>query len=190
MTIYSLDIFLSNLEPVHCSMSSSNYCFLTCIQISQEVVRYSHLLKNFPHFVVIYIVKGFSIVNEEEVDVFLEFSCFSYDPTDVSNLIFDSSASSKSSVNLWKFMVHLLLKPSLGTFEHYFASMWDECNCVVVWTILWHCLSLGLGLKLTFSSSVVTAEFSEFAGILSAALSHHHLLGFEIVVHHLHLLCS
>ena len=174
-------------------MSSSNYCFLTCIQISQEVVRYSYLLKNFPHFVVIYIVKGFSIVNEEEVDVFLEFSCFFDGPAGVGNLISGSSAFSKTSLNIWKFMVHLLLKPNLGTFEHYFASMWDECNCVVVWTILWHCLSLGLGLKLTFSSPVVTAEFSEFAGILSAALSHHHLLGFKLVkmeLHHLHLLCS
>ena len=79
-----------NLEPVHCSMSSSNCCFLTCVQTSQEagkVVWYSHLFKNFPQFVVIHTVKGFGIVNEAEVDVFLEFSSFFCDPADVGNLI-------------------------------------------------------------------------------------------------------
>ena len=126
----------SYLEPVCCSMSGSNCCFLTCIQISQEadkVVWYSHLFKNFPKFVVIHIVKGFSLVSEAEVDVFLEFSCFSYDPTDVGNLISGSSAFSKSSLNIWNFMVHGLLKPGLENFEHCFASVWDECNCAVVW---------------------------------------------------------
>ena len=87
------------------------------------MVCYSHLLKNFPQFVVIHTVKGFSIVNEAEVDVFLEFSCFLYDPTDVGNLISGSSAFSKSSLNIWKFLVHILLKPHLENFEHYFASM-------------------------------------------------------------------
>ena len=77
-------------------------------------------------------VRGFSIVNEAEVDVFLEFSCFFYDPTDVGNLISGSSAFSKSSLNIWKFTVHVLLKPNLENFEHYFASMRDKCNCVVV----------------------------------------------------------
>ena len=84
-------------------MSGSNCCFLTCIQVSQEtgkVVWYSHLFKNFPQFVVIHTVKGFSVVNEEEVDVLLEFSCFFYDPTDVGNLISGSSAFSKSSLNI------------------------------------------------------------------------------------------
>ena len=127
----------ANLEPVCCSMSGSNCCFLTCIQISQEagkVVWYSHLFKNFPQFVVIHIVKGFSVVNEAEVDVFLEFPCFFYDPMDVGNLISGSSAISKSSLNFWKFLVHVLFKLGLENFEHYFASVWDECNCVVVWT--------------------------------------------------------
>ena len=78
-------------------------------------------------------VKGFIIVNEAEIDVFLEFSCFIYDPTDVWNLISGSSALSKSSLNIWKFSVHVLLKPNLENFEHYFASVWDECNCVVIW---------------------------------------------------------
>ena len=117
-------------------MSSSNCCFLTCIQISQkagQVVWYSHLLKNFPQFVVIYTVKGFDIVNKAEIDTFLELSCFFDDPTDVFNLISGSSAFSKTSLNIWKFMVHILLKPGLENFKHHFTSVWDECNCVVVW---------------------------------------------------------
>ena len=125
MTINSLDVFLSCLELVHCSMSCSNCCLLTCIQISQEagkVVWYSHLLKNFPQFVVIYTVKGFSIANKAEMDVFMELSCFFYGSVGVGNLISCSSAFSKSSLNIWKFMVHVLLKPSLENFEHYFAS--------------------------------------------------------------------
>ena len=136
MTIYSLDILLSYLEPVCCSKSSSNCCFLTWIRISQEagqVVWYSHSFKNFPEFVVLHTVKGFGIVNKGEVDVFLELSCFFDDPADVGNLISGSSAFSKSSLNIWKFTVHVLLKTHLENFEHYFASMWDECNCAVVW---------------------------------------------------------
>ena len=128
--------FFPNLEPVHCFMSSSNSCFLIWIQISQEagkVVWYSHLLKNFPQFVVIHTVKGFGVINKAEVDVFLEFSCFFDDPTDVGNLISGSSAFSKSILNIWKFMVHVLLKPGLENFEHCFAPVWDECNYVVVW---------------------------------------------------------
>ena len=119
-------------------MFSSNCCFLTCIQISQEggqVVCYSHLLKNFPRFVVIHTVKCFCIINKAEVDVFLELSCFFHDPVDVGNLISGSSAFSKSNLNIWKFTVHILLKPGLENFQHYFASMWDECNCAVVWTV-------------------------------------------------------
>ena len=91
-------------------MSSSNCCFLTCIQISQEagqVVWYSHLLKNFPQFIVIHRVKGFGIVNKAERDVFLELSCFFDDPADVGNLISGSSAFSKSSLNIWKLMVNV-----------------------------------------------------------------------------------
>ena len=110
-----------NLEPIYCSMSSSDYCFLTCIQISQEagqVVWYFHLFKNFSQFVVIHTIKGFGIINKAEVDVFLELSCFFNDPTDVGNLISGSSAFSKSNLNIWEFMVHLLLKPNLETFEH------------------------------------------------------------------------
>ena len=87
------------------------------------MVWYSYLLKNFPQFVVIHTVKSFSVVNEAEVDVFLEFSCFCYDPADIDNLISGSSAFSESSLNIWKFLVHVLSKPSLENFRHYFASM-------------------------------------------------------------------
>ena len=96
------------------------------------MVWYSHLLKNFPQFVVIHTVKGFGVVNKAEVDVFLEFSYFFDNPTDVGSLISGSSAFSKYSLNFWKFTVHILLKPVLENFGHYFASMGDECNCVVV----------------------------------------------------------
>ena len=100
MTIYSLDILLFLLEPVCCSMSSSNCCFLTWIHISQEadkVVWYSQLFQNFPQFIVIHTVKGFGIINKAEIEVFLELSCFCHDPADVGNLISCSSAFSKTS---------------------------------------------------------------------------------------------
>ena len=87
------------------------------------MVWYSHLSKNFPEFVVVHIVKGLGIVNKAEIDVFLELSCFFDDPTDVGNLISGSSAFSKTSLNIQKFLVHILLKPCLDNFEHYFASM-------------------------------------------------------------------
>ena len=135
MTIYSLEVLLSRFGTSLFFHFSSNCCFLTCIQISQEagqVVSYSHLCQNFPQFVVIHTVKGFGIVNKAEVDVFLELSCLFNDPADVGNLISGCSVFSKSSVNIWKFSVHLLLRP--WNFERYFASVWDECNCVVVWT--------------------------------------------------------
>ena len=114
------------LEPICCSTSSSNCCFLTCIQISQEacqVVWYSHLWKNFLQFAVIYTVKSVDKVNKAEIDVFLELSCLFDKPTDVGNLISGSSAFSKSSLNIWKFTVHILLKPGLENFEHYFARV-------------------------------------------------------------------
>ena len=118
-------------------MSGSNCCFLTSIQISQEAGQaacYSHFLKNFPQFFVIHMIKGFDVINKAEVDVFLELSCFFDDPADAGNLISGSSGFSKSSLNIWKFTVHVLLKPDLVNFEYYFASVCDECNCAVVWT--------------------------------------------------------
>ena len=93
------------------------------------MIWYSHLFQNFPQFVVIHIVKGFGIVNKAEVGIFLELSCFFNDLTGAGKLISGSSAFSKSSLKL---IVHVLLKPGLENFEHYFASLWDECNCVVV----------------------------------------------------------
>ena len=125
MTIYSLDVLLSQFG-IRLLFHVRFCCFLTFIQISQEagqVVWHSHLFKNFPQFVVIHTVIGFDVVNKAEVDVFLEFSCFSYDPTDVGNLISGSSAFSKSSLNICNFMVHILLKPGLENFEHYFTSV-------------------------------------------------------------------
>ena len=109
-----------------CILSSSNCCFLTYIRISQEadqVVWYSHLFQNFPQFTVSHTVKGFGIINKAEIDDFLELSCFFDDPEDVGNMISGSSAFSKTSLNIWKFTVHILLKPDLENFEHYFASM-------------------------------------------------------------------
>ena len=87
------------------------------------MVWYSHLLKNFPQFVVTYQVKDFGVINKAELDVFLELSCFFDDPTDIGNLISGSSGLFKSSLNIWKFMVHVLLKPGLENFERYFASV-------------------------------------------------------------------
>ena len=107
-------------------MSSSNCCFLTCIQVSQDagqVVWYSHLFQNFPQFLVIHTVQGLGIVNKAEIDVFLELSCFFDDSADVGNLISGSSAFSKTSLNIRKFAVHVLLKPGLEDFEHYFTSV-------------------------------------------------------------------
>ena len=124
-------------------MSSSNCCFLTYIQISHEagqVVWYSYLFQNLPQFVVIHTVKGFSVVNE--ADVFLKFlsrwkqflNCFLYDPMYVGHMISGSPAFSKSSLYTCRFPFHILLKPSLKDFEQNLASMWNEHNCVVVWT--------------------------------------------------------
>ena len=131
---YADDTTFSYLEPVCCSISYSNCFFLTCIQISQEagqVLWYSQLFQNFPQFIVIHTVKGFGIVNKAEIDVFLELSCFFNDPMHVDNLISGSSAFFKSSFR--KFTVHVLLKPDLENFEHYFTSVWNDCNCVIVW---------------------------------------------------------
>ena len=125
MTIYSLDVllflfgtsllfhvqFLLLLPDLHIGFSSAG-----------QVVWYSHLFQNFPQLIVVHAVKGFGIVNKAEIDVFMELSCFFDDPVDVGNLIAGSSALSKTSLNTWKFMVHVLLKPGLENFEHYFTS--------------------------------------------------------------------
>ena len=140
MTIYSFELCLSNLESVHCSKSSSNFASLPAYIFPRrklgKAVWYSHLFKNFPQFAVIHTGEGIGIVSKAEVDVPLDLSSFFCDPSDVGNLISSSSSFSKSSLNIWKFLVHILLKPHLENFEHYFASVWGECNCAVVWAFL------------------------------------------------------
>ena len=122
-------------------MSSSNCCFLTCIQIFQEAGRWPGIpisLRIF-QFVVVHTVRGFSIINEADVDVFMEFLWFFYGPRNVGSLISCFSAFSKSSLCIWKFLVHVLLKPGLKDFEPYLSNMWNERNCVAVWTF---CIAL------------------------------------------------
>ena len=163
-------------------MFSSNCCFLTCIQISQEagqVVWYFYLFQNFPQFIVTQTVKGFGIVNKAEIDIFLELSCLFNGPADVGYLISGSSAFSKTSFNNRKLMVHVLLKPCLENFEHYFTSMWDEYNCVVVWAFfgiafLWDCNE-------SWPFPVLWPLLS-FPNLLAYWVQHFHsiILGFEI----------
>ena len=160
-------------------MSSCNCCFLTCIHISQEagkVVCYSHLLKNFPQFVVIHTVKGFSIVNKTEVDIFLEFSCFSM----IQWILAIWSLVLLPFLNpVWtsgRFTVHVLLKPGLENFGYYFAVMWDECS--------WALSILGIAFLRDWNENrpfpvLWPLLSSKFANILIAGLSQHHLLGFE-----------
>ena len=141
---YKLNKQGDDVQPWHTPFPTWNQSVVPCPvlllpelhMVSQEagqVVWYSHLLKNFPQFLVIHTVKAFGLVNKAEINVFLELSCFFHDPADVGNLISGSSAFSKTSSNIREFMVHILLKPGLENFEHYFTSVWDECNCVVVW---------------------------------------------------------
>ena len=183
---YMLNMQDDSIQPWHTPFPIWNQSVVPCpylTVISLPVCRFlrrqarwsgiSVSLKIF-QFVVIQTVKGFSVVNKTEVDAFLEFSWFFYDPMVVGNLMSCSSAFSKSILNIWKFSVHILLKPSLENFEHYFASMWNECSSVVVWTLLWHSPSFGLEGKVTFSSPVATADFFKFSGMLSAALSQHY----------------
>ena len=152
------------------------------------MIWYSDLFQNFPQLIVIHTVKGFGIVNKAEINVFLELSCFFHDPVDVGNLISGSSAFSKSSLNIWKFMVHILLKSCLENLSITLLA-W-EMSAIVQWFERSLALSFfGIGMKLTLFSPVATSEFSKFGDIVSAALSQHHLLGFEIAqleFHHLH----
>ena len=184
-----------SLEPVCCSMSISNWCFLTYIQIFQvagQVVWYSHVFKNFPQLVVIYAVKGFGIVNKAEVDFFWNslavlmiqqmLAIWSLVPLPFPNSAWISGSS--RFMYCWSLTWRIL---NITLLE---CEMSAICGSL---SILWHCLSLGLESKLTFSSPVATAEFSKFADILNVPLSQHHLLGLEIGqlgFHHLHQLCS
>ena len=161
MTNTALTHSFPNFEPVCCSMFSSNCFFLTCLQVLQKsgkVVWYFHLFKNFSQFVVIYTIKAFSIISEAEVDVFLEFSCFFYDPVDVGNLILKPAWTSGSSwftyywSLAWRILSMTLLACEMSAIVH-----WFEHSLVLEW-------------KLTFSSPLATTELFKFAGILSAAL--------------------
>ena len=138
---YKLNMQSDNIQPWCTLFPIWNQSVVPCPvltvaswpQEAGQVVWYSHLFQNFPSFIVIHTVKGFGIANKAEIEFFLELSCFFHDPVDVGNLISGSSAFSKTSLNIWKFTVRILLKPGLEIFEHYFTSVWDECNCTVVW---------------------------------------------------------
>ena len=167
-----------NQSVVPCPGLTMSGCFLSCIQISQEsgqVVWYSHLFQNFPQFIVIHRVKGFGIINKAEVDVFQELSCFFKNTTDVGKLISGSSAFSKSSLNIWKFSVHVLLKPSLQDFEHCLAGMWNECNCAVVWTFFGITFLWGWNENLPFP---VLWPLLSFPNLLAYWVQHFHSIIF------------
>ena len=158
-------------------------CLLTYIQISQEachVIWNSHLFKDFPQFVVIHTVKGCGVVNKAEVDVFLELFCFFDNPTDVDNLISGSSAflNPAWTAGSLQFTYYWSLAWRILSITFLKKVRWVQLSGIL--NILWHCLSLGLKWKLIFSSPGATAASSKFAGILSATLSQHHLLGFEV----------
>ena len=166
-----------NFEPVHCSMSSSNCCFLSCIQDSQEtgkMVWYSHLFKNFPQFVVIHTVKGFAIISEVYIvrsRFFFSLPLLSLWSNECQQFDLWFFYLFEIQLYIWKFLAHLLLKYRLKDFEHNFARMWNEGNCTVIWAFFGeHCSSLGVEYKLTSSSPVATAKFPKFADVLSATL--------------------
>ena len=143
-------------------------------------------------FLVIHTVKGFGIVNKAEVDIFLEFFCFFNDPLDVGNLISDSPAFSKPSLNIWKFTVHVLLKPGLENFEHCYTSMWDECYCVVVWAFFDIAFLWDWNENWPFPVLWPLTRFPNLQAYWVQPLSQHHLLGFEITLlefHYLHYFC-
>ena len=172
-------------------MSSSNCCFLTCIQISQEadqVVWYSHLFQNFPQFIVIHTVKGFGIVNKAEVDVFLELSCSFDDPTDVDNLISGASSFCKSSLKIW-----------MSGFTYCWNLAWRTlsitllaCETSAIVRSFEHSLALpffGIGMKTDLFQSCGHCWFFQICWHIERSTFQHHLLGFEIAqleFHHLH----
>ena len=179
-------------------MSSSNWCFLTC----KRQVRWSGIPISWRIFHNLWwsTVKGFGIVNKAKVDLFMELSCFFDDPTDVGNLVSGSSAFSKTSLNIWKFTVHVLLKPGLENFKNYFTSVWDECNCAVVWAffgiaflwdwnenwpfpVLWHSLSLKNYLTNLLRSVFIFSVFSKnqlLVWLTIVCLYFHYILLFSI----------
>ena len=167
-------------------MSSSNVASWPAYRFLGRQVKWSGIpiSKNFPvchhsHSQRLWCSQQSRMLTAFSLDTPLELSCFFNDPTDVGNLISGSSAFYKSSLNIWNFMVHILLKPGLENFEHYFAIMWDECNCEVVWTFFGIAILWDWNENWPFPG-LWPLLFPKFAGILSAALSQHHLSGFEI----------
>ena len=145
-------------------------------QQTRKVIWYSHLFKNLPQLFVIHTVKVFNIINKAEVDVFLEFPCFFYDPADIGNLIFGSSAFPKSILYIWKFSVHILLKPSLKDFEHYLPSMCNECNCAVVWAFF------GIVFLWNWNENVpflILRPLFSFPNLLAYWVQHFHSINFS-----------
>ena len=142
---YKLNKQGDNIQPWRTPFPIWNQCVVPCPVLTvaswpasrflKRQVRWSGIPISFRifQFIVIHTVKGFGIVNKAEIDVFLELSCFFDDPADISNLISGSSAFCKTSLNIWKFLVHVLLKPGLENFEHYLTNVWDGCSCAVVW---------------------------------------------------------
>ena len=174
-----------NLEPVSCSMSSYNCCFLTCVQIFQEadkVVWYSHLLIRIFHSLLWSIQSNdLPLSISQGRCFFLKPSCFFYDPVDLGNLISGSSAFSKSSLNIWKFMIHILLKPCLENFEHYFANLWDEGNCEVAWTFF------GIALPLDWNENwpfPLLWPLLNFPNFLAYWMQHFHSIFFFFLNHY------
>ena len=170
-------------------MSNSNCCFLTYIQVFSRGRSGGLVFPSLSEFSTVYCdphSQRLWHINKAEIDVFLEFFCFFNDPVDVGNLISGSSAFSKSSLNIWKFTVHILLKPGLENFKHYFTTMWDECNCVVVWAFFDIAFICDWNENWAFPIPWPLLRFPNL-------LAQHHLLGFEIAqleFHHLHELCS
>ena len=179
---YKLNKLSDNIQPWHTPFPIWNQSVFPCPVVTSASWHAHRYLKrqvrclvipSLSEFPTVYCdptVKGFGIINKMETDVFLELFCFFDDPVDVGNFISGSSAFSKTSLNIWKFMVHILLKPGLENLSilYYYVRWVQLCGSL---SILWHCLSLGLECKLTFSSHVTNAEFSKFAGMLSATLS-------------------
>ena len=179
-----------NIQPWHTPFPIWNQSIVPCIVLTvsfwpayrflRRQVRWSGIpisLRLY-HSSLWAIVKGFSIVNEAKVDVPLEFPCFLYDPTDVGNLISASSAFSKSRLYLWKFLVHILLKPSLKDFEHYVASVWNEHNCAVVWTFF------GIALLWDWNENwafPVPQPLLSFPNLLACAVQHFIASSFRIL---------
>ena len=173
MTIHSLDVLHSQFgtNPLF-----HVWFYLLLLDLNTDFSEdrssglLSTFLEEFPQFVLIHIVQGFGVVNRAEVDIFLELSCFFDDPTDVDNLISGSSASSKSSLNIWKFLAQVLLNPRLENFEHYFTSMWDEYNCAAVWTFFSIAFLWDWNENWPFPVLWPLLSFPKCAGILSATL--------------------